>query len=190
MSFERVVKVSSDRVGVLVGKNGAVKSEIEGNCRVTLTIDSKTGEVIIKSKEDVSQASPFKAVDIVNAIAKGFSPERAFRLLEEDVVLNIVDLRLFAGKSESAVTRIKGRIIGLGGKSRKLIEQLTGSYISVYGHSVAVVGTISEVKLATDAIERLASGSQHRAVYEMLQRVRTKAKLAKMSLWEKGSIGQ
>ena len=190
MSFEQTVRVSLDRVGVLVGKNGSVKNEIENSCGVSLAIESSTGEVTITSKGDPAETKPFKAVDVVNAIGRGFSPERAFRLFDEDAVLNVMDLRLYAGKSESAMTRIKGRIIGLGGKSRKLIEQLSGTYISVYGHSVGILGTVSEVKLATDAIDRLASGSTHRTVFQMLERTRTKAKLGRMMLWEKGPIGE
>jgi len=190
VSFEQTVRVSLDRIGALVGTHGAVKNEIERGCGVTLRIDSDSGEVMIKSRTDLPELKPFKAVDIVNAIARGFSPERAFRLFDDDAVLNTVDLRLYAGKSESAMTRIKGRIIGLRGKSRKLLEELTGAYVSVYGHSVAALGTVSEVKLATDAIERLSSGSSHRTVYDMLQKSRTKAKLARMMLWEKGSVGQ
>lgn len=78
MSFQRNLKLPLDRIGVLVGRNGAVKSEIESRCNVTLSIDSKIGEVTIDSKGDIAQSQPFKAVDIITAIGKGFSPERAF----------------------------------------------------------------------------------------------------------------
>ncbi|MEM3584444.1 MAG: RNA-binding protein, partial [Nitrososphaerales archaeon] len=91
MSFQRSIRLSLDRIGALVGKDGAVKNEIERRCNVSLLIDSKTGEVIINTKGDINQSQPFKAMDIVTAIGKGFSPQRAFKLLDEETVLYVVD---------------------------------------------------------------------------------------------------
>ncbi|MEM2955827.1 MAG: KH domain-containing protein [Nitrososphaerales archaeon] len=184
MSFQRIVRLSLDRIGVLVGKNGVVKSEIEHRCNVKLSIDSKNGEVRIDSNGDITKSQPFKAVDIITAIGRGFSPQRAFKLLDEDMVLQVVDLRDYAGKSQSSLERIKGRIIGLEGKSRRFIEELTDAYISVFGHTVSIIGSIDGARLALDAIDMLASGSTHKTVYNMLQRARTKAKMDRLKLWE------
>jgi len=184
LSFQRNLKLPLERIGVLVGKNGEVKSEIELRCNVILSIDSKIGEVTIDSKGDIAQSEPFKAVDIVTAIGRGFSPQRAFKLLNEDTVLHVLDLRDYVGKSRSSLERIKGRIIGLGGKSRRLIEELTDTYVSVFGHTVSVIGGIEGVRLALDAINMLTSGSTHKTVYSMLQKARTKAKMDRMKLWE------
>lgn len=173
-----------DRVGVLVGRGGAVKNEVEKGCSVNLSIDSETGDVHITLKGDISESEPFKAVNIVTAIGRGFSPERAFRLLDDDVLLEVTDLRDYVGRSPSSLTRIKGRIIGFNGKSRRLIEELSGGYISVYGHTVAIIGTHQEVKSAGEAVKMLASGSAHRTVYKNLQKTRTQAKLDRLKLWE------
>lgn len=157
---------------------------IEEECKVSLEIDSKSGDVLIRLAGDLEEANPFKAVEIVNAISRGFSPERAFRLLEDGQTLLIIDLREYAGKSKNSLTRIKGRIIGLKGKARRVIEELTGAYISVYGHTVAIIGDIEQVKLAEDAVRMLASGSTHSTVYSMLQRAKTQKKLERLKLWE------
>jgi rRNA processing protein Krr1/Pno1 len=52
----------------------------------------------------------------------------------------IIDLRLIFGRSESDIKRIKGRIIGTEGKTRKLIEELTEADVVVYGHTVGIIG--------------------------------------------------
>lgn len=130
------------------------------------------------------EADPFRAANVVEAVARGFSPPRALKLLDEDMVLEIIDLKDYAGKSENSLERIKGRIIGLRGKSRRVIEELTKCHVSVYGKTVAIIGEPTQVRLAKDAIENLAAGSQHKSVYNMLQRERTKRKMERILLWE------
>ncbi len=186
MSFEQIVKLPADRVGALVGRNGKTKTHLEEQCGVTLTVDSKTGDVIIKLSQSIEESDPFKAVSIVNSIAKGFSPERAFKLLNDENMLGVIDLKEIVGKSRDALRRIKGRIIGLNGKSRRLIEELTGVDLSVYGHTASVIGNFEETKRAMNAIDKLAKGSPHNSVYKMLQRARQKSKIEKLQLWEDG----
>jgi ribosomal RNA assembly protein len=102
-------------------------------------------------------------------------------LLGEEEVLQLIDLRDYAGKSPNSLSRIKGRIIGEAGKSRKTIEDLSGTYISVYGHTVAIIGTFEEIKLATEAVTMLSKGRSHANVYNMLQEAKRKSKLD--SIW-------
>jgi ribosomal RNA assembly protein len=187
--FEQVVKIPDDRIGVIIGKNGKVKTEIQDKCGVTIDIDSEGGNAIISStSKPIFEMEPFKAVEIVSAIAKGFSPERAYRLLGEEEVLQLVDLRDYAGKSANSLIRIKGRIIGEAGKSRKTIEDISGAFISVYGHTVGLIGTFEEIKLATEAVTMLSKGRSHASVYNMLQEAKRKSKLDRMRLWENDTM--
>jgi len=120
LSFQYLIKVPDDRIGVLIGKNGKVKSEIEEKCKVQLEINSSSGDVVVSSSyEPLSEMLPFKAIEIISAISKGFSPQRANLLLrDEDLIFQIIDLKEYAGKSSNTMDRIKGRIIGQAGKSR------------------------------------------------------------------------
>ena len=167
-----------------MGREGTVKNQLEKRCLVNLDIDSETGIVNITSEGDIDKIEPFKAENIILAISRGFSPERAFRLMDEDTFLEVIDLRDYVGKSKSALNRIRGRIIGLNGKSRRIIEELSGGLLSVYGHTAAMIGNAEEIKVEGDAVRLLASGSIHRTVYKNLQRARTKAKLDRLKLWE------
>lgn len=187
MSFEQIVKIPEARIGVIIGKKGGVKEEIERKCNVIIEIDSENGYARVSSGPSPSTKSePFKAIEIILAISKGFSPERAYRLLTEDL-LQLIDIRDYAGKSANSIQRIKGRIIGKGGKSRKTIEELTGANISVYGHTIALIGSFQEIKIATEAVSMISKGSSHKSAYNMLQAARRKAKLEKMKLWEENS---
>lgn len=127
---------------------------------------------------------PFKAADIVLAIGRGFAPDRAMSLLGDDRALHVIDLREFAGKSPSQIERIKGRIIGERGRARRSMESLTGASISVYGRTVAVIGSTASLRMAVDAISSLSSGSMHGAVYGRLEAARRRQKAERMILWE------
>ena len=188
MSFEKLLRIPNDRIAVLIGKSGNVKSKIEQLCYVTLDIDGETGEVFIKTVGNVDRIQPFKAMEIVTAIGRGFSPEHALSLLKGENALHVIDLRDFAGKSNTNIERIKGRIIGEGGKARKNLENLTGTFISVYGKTVSIIGDTSKLRLVVDAISSISSGSMHGAVYTKLEAANRKNKQEKMKLWENQDV--
>jgi len=188
MSFEKILRIPNERIAVLIGKSGSVKSKIEQLCYVTLDIDGETGEVFIKSNGDVENIQPFKAMEIVTAIGRGFSPENAMSLLKGENALHVIDLREFAGKSNANIERIKGRIIGEGGKARKNMENLTGTHISVYGKTVSIIGDTSKLRLVVDAISSISNGSIHGAVYNKLEAANRKNKQEKMQLWENQDV--
>jgi ribosomal RNA assembly protein len=184
MIYEKTILIPLDRVGVLIGKSGIIKSKIETICSVSLLIDGQTGEIIIRGNDDVENMMPFKAEEIVMAIGRGFSADKAMRLLEGEHSLHIIDLREFVGKSSSQIGRIKGRIIGEGGRVRKNIEELSGSSICVYGRTVAIIGEGKQLRSAVNAITSLSNGSTHGKVYNDLQEARRRQKIERLQLWE------
>ncbi|MEE8186516.1 MAG: KH domain-containing protein [Nitrososphaerales archaeon] len=184
MRFRQTVRVPSDRIGALLGKGGKTKKWLEETFRIRLIVDSNTGEATIESLTDTLETETLKAVEVVNAIARGFSQGRAARLKLDDTILSIMDLRSYQGKSSNSLTRVRGRIIGESGRARRVIEELTRAEVSVYGHTIAIIGRIDEVKLAEDALDILASGGPHRVAYQLLQKRRTEAKIERLKLWE------
>lgn len=181
------LKIPRERVGVLIGPEGKTKKHIEEKLSVELQIDSEAGDVIIALAEKADDPSTlFKAKDLVTAIGRGFSPEHAFRLVrDEEAMLDLIDLRSVFGKSDADIKRVQGRIIGMNGKTRRIIEELTDTSVSVYGHTVGIIGTVEQVQIAREAIEMLVKGSMHGTVYRFLQRKRRELKKKKFELWEK-----
>ena len=188
MRYEKLIRIPTDRIGVLIWKSGNTKRLNEEKCLVNLDIDSQGGEVMIKTKTLTEDIEPFKAVEIVSAIGRGFSPENAMKLLSGDNSLHIIDLREFAGKSPEQIERVKGRIIGEGGKARLNIENLTNALITVYGRTVAIIGEPNQLRLAVDAISSLSSGSMHGPVYSKLESARRREKAEKSQLWEDQNV--
>ncbi|NOZ81209.1 MAG: RNA-processing protein [DPANN group archaeon] len=165
-----MVRVPKDRVAVLIGKKGEVKRELEQQARIRITVDSKEGEVTISGKDALRL---YSAKEIIKAIARGFNPDIALLLLRQDYLFELIDLTDFVS-TKNHLLRIKGRLIGTEGKSRRIIEELTDTNISVYGKTVSIIGNIEKVPIARRSIEMIISGSPHAKVYQFLERMHVK----------------
>ena len=110
------------------------------------------------------------------------------KLLEESNALHVMNLQEFAGKSPDQMERIKGRIIGEGGKARTNMENLSSTSISVYGKTVSVIGSPNQLKIVIDALSSLSSGSMHGSVYNKLETARRREKIEKLRLWENQDV--
>lgn len=181
------VRIPKERVGVVIGPDGTTKKNIEDKLSVKLEIDSDAGDISLSLSEKATDPSTlFRAKDVVTALGRGFSPEHAFRLVrDEDAVFELIDLRTVFGKSEADLKRVKGRIIGMNGKTRRIIEELTDASVAVYGHTVGIIGTLDQVEIAREAIEMLIRGSMHSTVYRFLHRKRRELKKKTLEIWEK-----
>ncbi len=165
----RYVRIPMERVAVLIGKRGETKRLIEEKTNTRITIDSKFGEVTIDDRDAEDPLLIFKVENIVRAIGRGFSPEQALKLLDDEMDLYIFDIHDYAGKKQSHVRRLKGRVIGKNGKTKRVLEELTDSRISVYGHTVSIIANVVEMDIIKKAIDRLLSGSKHGSVYRFVE---------------------
>lgn len=178
MVSEDYLKISQDRIGVLIGKNGSTKREIEKLAQVDIDINSEDGIVTVYPKENMDDPlGVLKASNVVKAIGRGFNPQVAIRLLEDDVYLEIIKLSDYVGKSKKALLRHKGRIIGKGGITRKIILDMTGVYLSVYGKTASIIGNIDQINIAREAIIMILNGSRHKTIYSFLESKKQDLKL-------------
>lgn len=167
--YKTFILVPKERIGALIGKGGKTKRKLEESTGTKIEIDSDTGEVdIIYTPDNAENAMKAKAV--VTAVARGFSPEKAIKLLNEDYYLELINLPDIVGKSKNALIRQRARIIGSQGKARKMLETLTGTDISVFGKTVAIMGPLENVEIAKTAVEMLARGTPHGDVYKYVQK--------------------
>ena len=172
------VKIPRDRIAVLVGNEGETKTAIESH-GVTLDIDSETGDVSIRSDDAVVELD---AQSVVRAIGRGFSPDHALHLFKDDYYFELLDMRDYVGKKGKDVHRIAGRIIGKNGRSRRIIEELAGVYLSVYGTTVGIIGQPRGLDVALQAVRMLLNGSNHSTVYHFLEKEKKRMKLEEFGL--------
>jgi ribosomal RNA assembly protein len=167
MEFSYELKIPTDRVAVLIGKKGEVKRLIEEETKSKLFVDSKDGDVQVSGNDSLGL---FSAREIIQAIGRGFSPEIALLILKSDYAFELLTISDYIGKSKSSAMRLKARIIGTEGKTRKHIEDVTETHLSVYGKTIGIIGEVEHVMLARRAVESILAGATHSSVYKWLER--------------------
>ena len=162
------VKVPQDRIGVLIGEGGETMREIERRAEVRLDIDSESGSVAVDSVGD--PVAGLVAPDIVRAVGRGFKPDEALSLLDDDLrMFELIDLA-DQTRNKNDLQRQKGRLIGENGRTRELMEELTGAEVVIYGSTLGIIGQPEEVEAVRRATKMILDGAPHGAVYSFLER--------------------
>ncbi len=178
--MKEYLKIPKDRIGVIIGTHGSTKAEIEEKGEVMLDIDSVEGTVSIES----DSLSILETKEVIQAIARGFSPEKALRIFEdEQITLDIIDVSKVADTPKE-LKRIMGRVIGKDGRTREALENLTGANVSIYGKTVSTIGYVDQIQTVRKAIEMLTEGAPHASVYGFLERRRQELKRSQMDYIE------
>ena len=181
MPISSRLKIPRSRIGVVIGKNGETKTEIESLTQVNISIDSEEGSVTIEATDKTLDPTYiWKARDIVMAIGRGFNAEKSFYLLDDSIFLETIQLE----GSKNNIKRLKSRIIGEKGKARKMLEIGTDTYISIFGSQISIIGELEEIRSAKEAINMLIKGSKHGTVYRLLEQKRFQLKHDPMKIWK------
>ncbi len=189
--------INKDRVAVLIGKNGFTKKTIQYLTNTEIEVDSTTGEYSITPIEEkldpiseidiylekldiksdslsIFKDSPnfgiWTAKKIIDAINIGFKPDKAFKLIDQDYIFEVISLENTLGSSSKLIKRIKGRIIGENGTMRQAIEKYSTAYVSVYENSVAFIADFDSLKIAQKAVDMIIDGLPHKTVNTFLQK--------------------
>ncbi len=165
------VKVPHERLAIIIGTEGETKALIEETLDVDLYVDTDDSSVHITDRDTTEDPlAVWKARDIIKAVARGINPQKALRLRDDGTIVEIIDISEYVGDSKNSLQRLKGRIIGKDGKTRQIIETMTGASVSIYGKTVSILGTYEEAYDAKRAIAMLLGGKPHSGVYRFLEK--------------------
>ena len=179
------ITVPKSRIAVLIGHHGETKKRIEEEFLCRITIDSETGAVEIEGEIDPnSPLHLLRAGTVVQAIARGFSPDNAMKLKLDHIYLEILTLRDWGGNSDRALHRLRSRLIGKEGKSREMVEQYTNTNISVQGHTVGIIGEFQTLQFAKEAVIQILEGISHGNVFHFLEEKRRELKRMQAQIWQ------
>lgn len=161
--------IPKERIGVLLGKKGEIKRRIEKETHTKIKVDSESGEVeIIRKTDSKDPLLCLKSQDIIKAIARGFNPQKAFKLLLPNIYIEIIDLSDYVpGKH---LERVRARLIGRSGKAREYISRLSKTDIVIYGKTVGLIGDEENIAVASEAILKLIGGSPHTSVFRFVEK--------------------
>ena len=163
------IRIPKERIAVLIGKKGETKRKISRLANTKLQINSKEGDIIIYGDNGLEV---YLAKKVINAIGRGFNPDVALTLLEEDKEIEIINVQNFSRKTKNDLRRIKARLIGREGLARELIERLANVEISIYGKTISIIGNATNLNVARHAVINLLQGSKHGNVYSYLEKQR------------------
>jgi ribosomal RNA assembly protein len=163
------VRIPEDRVAVLIGEGGETKEDIAKMTECDLEIKDNLAVIEGEPLDEMN------AVNVVKAIGRGFNPDKALRLVEKDVMLHLMDLNDYAD-TENSRNRLKGRVIGRDGETRRHLEKEAHVDISIYGKTVGIVGKAQNIEIVSEAIRMLLNGSSHATAYDYLEKNRSKIK--------------
>ena len=132
--------------------------------KLNVKITNKAREVFIEGEPE----DEYIAEKVVEALNYGFEFKEAMLIKEEDFILEIIPIKQFTRRSD--LTRIRARIIGKQGTTKKALTQLTKCFFQVKENEVAILGDPEYIYNAQEAIKSLIKGSKHSNVYKHLEK--------------------
>ncbi|MGC8547610.1 MAG: KH domain-containing protein [Candidatus Micrarchaeia archaeon] len=133
-------------------------------CRIEL---KDKNELVI----DGDAYAEYMSYSVLEAFGRGFDINTAFKLLSEDCFFKSINLKeLF--KNEKQIKRMKARVIGEKGKTKRYIEAVSGAEISLYGNTISGIGTLDQLNVAYSAINILLEGGTHKKAYRVMEKAR------------------
>ncbi|MFN3910318.1 MAG: KH domain-containing protein [Candidatus Anstonellaceae archaeon] len=169
------IKIPKKRVEVLEGEANSTLYHLEKVLNVKLYVE-KDGEIRIEGPS----VDVFFSLPIIKAIGRGFEPSVALKLKQENYGFNLIDLKDYAKRKEQ-LKRIKGRIIGKKGKTKRILEEEGQCDIAIFGSTVGIIADLEFLDVATTAVFKLIEGIPHGGVYLYLEKNKKKFKQKEFS---------
>ena len=141
-----------------------VKSRKKLEKELNVKITNRGKEIYI----DGSSEDEVIAEQAIEALNFGFPLSAALDIKKIEFEFSKVNINEY--KKNKNLERVKGRIIGKGGKALSSLAKLANAYFEVKGHEVGIIAEAEEMQRAEEAIIMLCQGAKHGNVYAHLER--------------------
>jgi len=176
MKSPLIVQIS-DKFLNRIKKDPNILKEAEKMTNTQVIINDKDFTASIISTNDKSDN--LKMRDYILCISYGLSEEESKKILEQDSILYIIDLKDILNDRED-LRRVMGRIIGEDGKVKQKISEATDVTIHITDSKILLLGNYEDVEYARQAIQKIVDGSPHSVVFKFLDKVIREKKTRKI----------
>ena len=114
-----------------------------------------------------SSIDEYEASIVFEAINFGFSPRVALALKDEESAFKVIHIR---DHTKRKLRDVQSRLIGKEGKTRRLIAELSDSYVLIKEGEIGIIGDIKNAENASTAIISLIKGSKQSNMYRYLEK--------------------
>lgn len=146
------------------------KSRIEKELNVKL--ENKGKLVFIEGNGE----DEYLALKVLEAVNLRFSVERALQLKNEEIIMQILNIKNITRRND--LERVRARIIGIHGKTIANLCKLTDCQISLNNNQVGIIGHVKDIEEAIIALKILIQGSKQGNVYARLEKKKKQKRLA------------
>lgn len=116
--------------------------------RKKLAVDIDLHRVILTVSTTKKTRDPYvilKARDALKLVSRGVPLEKAYRVLEDDLTSDVIQINGLVKKKETFLKR-RERLVGPDGNTLKSLELLTDCYIHVHGNTVSAIGAFKNLR--------------------------------------------
>lgn len=153
-----MIKITLDKISNI----RKYKKKLEKELKASIEIH---GEDVVLEGEGENE---YIAEKVIDALDFGFSINKALKIKKEDAIFEIIDIKSYTRQKN--FQRVKGRVIGAGGRVIKTLSDLTGCDFEINNNRLGIIGSPELIKNAQTAVISLIQGSKQANVYSYLER--------------------
>lgn len=155
-----MIRITLDKISE-IKKN---KKKLEKELKVSIEINGQ--DITIEGEGE----NEYIAEKVIDAFDFGFSINKALKVKKEDFIFEILDIKSYTRQKN--FQRVKGRIIGAGGRVIKTLSDLTNCDFEINSNRLGIIGSPELIKNAQTAVISLIQGSKQANVYAYLEKHR------------------
>jgi KH domain-containing protein len=138
------------------------KKKLEKELNLKITVENKKVSLDGKPEEE------YLGEKVIQALDFGFPFRNALEIVEENKMFEIMNIKDYTKRKD--FKSIRARIIGKGGKTLKVLGDLTHCSFEIKDNQIGIIGSPEEILNGEKGMESLIRGAKQSNVYSYLEK--------------------